>query len=162
MTLSKRRRHNHNQTSKSKQNRHNPNNGAHNQSILQIAQMLIPYFLETLNTIKLYHWKTHCYATHKATDDLYGTLNGNIDSFVEVLLGKCNGARMDLTMRKHIALSDFTGITGFTNTIITFRNALVSLSNYYQIKSPFNADLLTIRDELLANVNKFLYLLTFT
>ena len=45
-------------------------------------------FLEMLNTIKVYHWKTYSYATHKATDDLYASLGANIDKFVEVLLGK--------------------------------------------------------------------------
>ena len=30
-----------------------------------------------LNTIKLYHWKTYSYATHKATDDLYSKIGEN-------------------------------------------------------------------------------------
>ena len=42
-----------------------------------------------LNVVKIYHWKTFSYATHKATDELYEELNENIDKFVEVLLGKC-------------------------------------------------------------------------
>ena len=29
------------------------------------------YFLQMLNTIKIYHWKTTDYSTHKATDELY-------------------------------------------------------------------------------------------
>ena len=52
-------------------------------------------FLETLMMVKLYHWKTHSYATHKATDQLYDSLNDNIDKFIEVLLGK-TGTRIDL------------------------------------------------------------------
>jgi hypothetical protein len=32
-------------------------------------------FLEILLMVKLYHWKTHSYATHKATDQLYDDLN---------------------------------------------------------------------------------------
>ena len=43
-------------------------------------------FLEMLNTIKLFHWKTYSYATHKATDDLYAKLGDNIDKFIEFLL----------------------------------------------------------------------------
>jgi hypothetical protein len=34
-------------------------------------------FLEMLMMIKLFHWKTHSYATHKATDQLYDSLNDN-------------------------------------------------------------------------------------
>ena len=32
--------------------------------------------------IKLFHWKTHSYSTHKATDELYSKLNDDIDKFV--------------------------------------------------------------------------------
>ena len=41
-------------------------------------------FLEMLNTVKLYHWKTYSYATHEATDKLYKELNEYIDEFIEV------------------------------------------------------------------------------
>ena len=50
--------------------------------------VLIRTFLEMLNIVKLYHWRTHSYAEHKATDELYAKLNEHIDTFVEVLLGK--------------------------------------------------------------------------
>ena len=56
---------------------------------------IIVKFLETLNLVKLYHWKTRSYAIHKATDELYTKLNLHIDSFVEVLLGK-QGNRINL------------------------------------------------------------------
>ena len=45
-------------------------------------------FLEMLNTVKLYHWKTYSYSTHNATNELYKDLNKYIDEFIEVLLGK--------------------------------------------------------------------------
>jgi DNA-binding ferritin-like protein len=61
-------------------------------------------FLEMLLMVKLYHWKTHSYATHKATDDLYTKLNANIDSFIEILLGK-TGFRTDLLSNKNILRS---------------------------------------------------------
>jgi hypothetical protein len=38
---------------------------------------------------------------------------------------------------------------------------LVNLDNNAALKSMSNADLFTIRDEILANVNQFIYLLTF-
>ena len=49
---------------------------------------LITIFLNLLNNVKIYHWKTRSYAVHKATDELYEKLNEQIDQFVEVLLGK--------------------------------------------------------------------------
>ena len=49
---------------------------------------IVETFLGILNTVKLYHWNTHSYAKHKATDDLYSLLNEHIDKFVEIMMGK--------------------------------------------------------------------------
>lgn len=45
-------------------------------------------FLEMLNEIKIYHWNTHSFAQHKATDELYSQLNEHVDKFVEGYAGK--------------------------------------------------------------------------
>ena len=66
-------------------------------------------FLEMLLLIKLFHWKTTSYPTHKATDDLYTKFNLNMDTFVEILLGK-TGMRTDLVYDKTIRLNDLTSI----------------------------------------------------
>ncbi len=62
-------------------------------------QQIVIMFLQMLNTVKLYHWKTSSYAQHKATDELYTNLNANIDTFVETMLGK-TGGRVNLTGQK--------------------------------------------------------------
>ena len=64
-------------------------------------------FLEMLMMVKLFHWKTTSYATHKATDELYEKLNENIDEFIEILLGKTN-SRINLTKNKKIRLIDLS------------------------------------------------------
>jgi hypothetical protein len=46
-------------------------------------------FLELLNTIKIYHWSTLSYPTHKATDELHDTLSKLVDSFIEIYIGHC-------------------------------------------------------------------------
>ena len=46
-------------------------------------------FLELLNTIKIYHWSTLSYPTHKATDELHGKLSELVDSFIEIYIGHC-------------------------------------------------------------------------
>jgi hypothetical protein len=46
-------------------------------------------FLELLNTIKIYHWSTLSYPTHKATDELHDTLSKLVDSFIETYIGHC-------------------------------------------------------------------------
>ena len=59
-----------------------------NSSKRNFKKEIITMFLKMLNTVKLYHWRTHSYATHEATDGLYADLNKYVDEFVEVMMGK--------------------------------------------------------------------------
>ena len=120
-------------------------------------QKIVEIFLEMLNTVKLYHWKTHVFAQHKATDDLYDKLNDNIDTFVETMLGK-TGSRVNLTRVKSIPLNDYNSLSEFKKKIGQYIQFLINM-NVGSIDN--NSDLLNIRDELLGNLNQFEYLLTF-
>jgi len=117
-------------------------------------------FLEILLMVKLFHWKTSSYATHKATDELYTKLNDNIDSFIEILLGK-SGTRIHLTNNKNIRLIDLTSAQELKREIEKFKDYLVSLDDNKYMKRMSNADLYGIRDTILGDMNQFLYLLTF-
>jgi DNA-binding ferritin-like protein len=117
-------------------------------------------FLSLLNTVKIYHWKTYSYATHKATDELYSKLNENIDRFMEVLLGKI-GNRVNLMRTKCIPINDFTSLEQMKKYVMNFKSYLVGLDTNEFMKKMSNSDLYTIRDEILADLNQFLYLLTF-
>ncbi len=91
---------------KSKKNTTRKNKGSQS-SLAAFQKEITVVFLEMLLMVKLFHWKTTSYATHKATDELYTKLNGNIDSFIEVLLGK-SGSRIDLMSNKNIRLVDLS------------------------------------------------------
>ena len=117
-------------------------------------------FLEMLMMVKLFHWKTYSYATHKATDQLYDSLNDNMDKFIEVLLGK-TGSRIDLVGKKSISLIDLNSQESLKSKIMSLKNYLVSLDNNKALSTMSNSDLFNIRDEILGDLNKFLYLLTF-
>ena len=117
-------------------------------------------FLETILMIKLYHWKTYSYATHKATDELYTSLNENMDKFIEVLLGKTH-SRLDLLKYKSIQLKDLNNSSELVNEIKAFKIELDNLDKNHFMKSMENTDLFNIRDEIVGNLNQFLYLLTF-
>jgi DNA-binding ferritin-like protein len=99
-------------------------------------QNIVTIFLQMLNTVKLYHWKTSSYAQHKATDELYTNLNLNIDNFVEIMLGK-TGGRVNLTGQKTLPLLDYTNVIDFTkvyqSTAYKFRS--VVNSNYLRYSS---------------------------
>ena len=118
----------------------------------------ITMMLESLMMIKLYHWKTHSFAGHNATDDLYGALNGHMDNFVEVLMGKMAGTRANFLSTKNISLVDLTNKKQLVNRVNSIKG---QLSNMEKMVPMLNAtDLLNIRDEILGDLNKFLYLLT--
>jgi len=116
-------------------------------------------FLELLMMVKLFHWKTLSYATHKATDELYSKLNEHIDTFVEILLGK-TGIRTNLLNKHKISLIDLPNKQQLTTKINYYKSYLVGLTNNPFIRSMSNTDLLNVRDELLGDLNQFLYLLT--
>jgi len=116
-------------------------------------------FFEMLLLVKLYHWNTYSYATHKATDDLYGTLNGHIDTFMEVLMGKAN-SRIELSGRKSISLHYLTSNEQMRKKVEQFKSYLVGLEDKKSLQTMSNSDLFNIRDEILGDMNKFLYLLS--
>ncbi len=117
-------------------------------------------FFEILLMVKLFHWKTYSYATHKATDKLYDSLNEHMDKFIEVLLGK-TGLRINLSNKKSISLVDLTSLEQLKGKVESFKKYLVSLTNNRALNSMNDTDLLNIRDEILGDLNQFLYLLTF-
>ena len=136
------------------------NRNRESSSLVSFQKEITVVFLEILLLIKLFHWKTHSYATHKATDELYTKFNADMDSFIEILLGK-TGVRSDLTSQKNIRLIDLTSPEALKREIEAFKSYLVSLNDNKTMKIMSNTDLYNIRDEILGNLNQFLYLLTF-
>ena len=118
---------------------------------------VVRIFLEILNVVKLYHWKTKSYAQHKATDELYAKLNEHVDTFVEILLGKDESRIKMLEKKTH--LSDYSNKTDFKQRIYEFRDFLIDMNSHFDTSR--DTDLLNVRDEILGDINQFLYLLTF-
>jgi len=118
---------------------------------------IIKMFLQVLNMVKLYHWKTHSFAQHKATDELYERLNEKIDEFVEILLGK-DQSRVKM-LEKRIDLTDSDNLKDFKTKIFEYRTFLTDMNMFFDTKK--DSDLLSVRDEILGHINQFLYLLTF-
>ena len=123
-------------------------------------ERIVVMFLQMLNTVKLYHWKTFSYAQHKATDELYANLNTNIDTFVEIMIGK-TGKRIDLTRQKSLILLDFKNFKDFAKEVNKYKDFLINMTNDKSLNIINNSDLLNVRDEILGNLNQFNYLLTF-
>jgi DNA-binding ferritin-like protein len=134
---------------------------ASKRSLASFENEITVKFLEILLMTKLFHWKTFSYAIHKATDELYTKLNSNIDTFIEVLLGKSGGIRMNLMHQRSIRLMDLNSNEALKKKIDEFKAYLVDLENRKELQSMSNTDLFNIRDALLGDLNQFLYLLTF-
>lgn len=143
-----------NKTSKKKQpkNKTTKYGGASKKQKAKIVET----FLAILNAVKLYHWKTKSYSQHQATDDLHQNLSKDIDKFVEVLIGKSR-KRIDM-FTKTLRLYDFENKRQLKSKMFEFRDFLLDLDRVFDPKK--DSDLFSIRDDMIAEVNQFLYLLT--
>ena len=117
-----------------------------------------------INTVKLYHWRTISFSTHKATDELFATLNKKVDNFVETLLGKAVRGRDALLQvpGNGLALRTYTNNEEFKTVIHSYVQFLLGLSNIPVFNTLANTDLLNLRDDMVGILNQFLYLLTLT
>ena len=123
----------------------------------RLKSKIVQKFMELLTMIKLYHWKTHSYSQHKATDELYSKLNENIDRFVEVLLGKSK-QRIRMLENK-MTMYDLEEKIELKEHIFEYRQFLIDMERDFSPKK--DTDLFSIRDDILADLNQFLYLLSF-
>jgi hypothetical protein len=112
----------------------------------------IAKFLETLNTIKIYHWKTRSYAEHIASDSLHAKLSANVDRFAEVYLGSVE-SRFDFSSRKTLPFVEAKGKKGISDRVKELMDHMASLK--------LQGDLSNIREDIIADCNQFIYLLSF-
>ena len=117
---------------------------------------IVETFLAILNAVKLYHWKTKSYAQHQATDQLHAKLSEDIDKFVEILIAKSR-KRIDM-FTKTLRLYDFNNKRQLKSKMFEFREFLLDLDRVFDSKK--DNDLVNIRDDMITEVNQFLYLLT--
>ena len=120
-------------------------------------------FLELLNTIKIYHWTTLSYPTHKATDELHGKLSTLVDSFIEIYIGHCSRGRDSgvpvFRFRRAkdacISFCECKSLDAFCKildeNIIHLEGLTKKLDGY--------TDLVNIRDEMVGALAQALYLL---
>ena len=117
---------------------------------------LIGVFMEMLHAIKIYHWNTHSYSQHKATDELHERLSANIDKFVEVFLGK-DASRLR-GLDEKIRLFNSRNVQDFKSRLYEYKAFIINMSDC--LHKTHDSDLLNIRDEILSDINQFLYLMT--
>ena len=129
------------------------------QKIAASKSNLVKLFLEMLVGIKLYHWNTHSFAQHKATDELYEKLDDAVDKFVEIMQGKMVSPNRIQLINDEIAALTAEDADTMTEKVLAY---IEQLQNLNEVFSPTkDSDLLNIRDEMVGHLNQFLYLFTF-
>lgn len=108
------------------------------------------------NNVNLYHWGTQSYARHKASDRLFKALLELIDKFMETLQGAANQrVRMDSAALEVQTYGD----AQMVEYLRVF--AMWLTTDLPQLLRPESTDLLSIRDEMLGQINQTLYLFDF-
>lgn len=117
----------------------------------------IHFFMQLRNQIKLYHWQTRVYARHIATDKTLDTIDGLIDSFVEIYIGKYGRPKLS-GKNASITLQNLTeaGATRVVVASIKYLQGPLTKS----LNPVMDTDLINLRDELTGSLNQLLYLFT--
>jgi hypothetical protein len=104
---------------------------------------------------KFLHWQTMGDAKHRAYGEIYDSLTENIDTFVEVIMGK--QGRVEFEPEFSIMFQDIKNLSvqNFLDGITEF---LVGMTD--QLDNRYDTDLLNIRDEMLSDINQLKYRLT--
>lgn len=114
---------------------------------------IVTHLLTIRNQVKLYHWQTGSFARHKATDDLTAALDLNIDAFVESYMGRYGRPKVSGSIKLH-------------NFSESAAKAFVAKeTKYLETELPRkigkgDSDLLNLRDTILGDLTKVLYLFT--
>ncbi len=115
---------------------------------------LITPFLKIQQQLRIFHWQTESYAQHKAFGKAYEAFDDLIDAFVEVYMGKYGKVQAKITYNIELDnLSD--NHEAYIEDYIAY---LLSLNN--ELDASKDCDLLNIRDEMLAVLNRLKYLLS--
>jgi hypothetical protein len=113
----------------------------------------VKFFLELQSQLRILHWQTKSHAKHVAIGDAYESLDGLIDSYVETCMG-LHGRFILEDEDKTLTINNLSDVD-LLGMIKTVRQTLQGMEI-----SPTDSDLLNIRDEMLATINKLSYLLT--
>ena len=117
---------------------------------------IIHVMMTLRDQVKIYHWQTISYPRHKATDELVSSLDEKIDQFVETYMGKYGRPKLtSKTGTIHIEnFHDKNGPALLQSAVTWLTHKLPK-----HLKSS-DTDLLNIRDEIIGDLNKTLYLFT--
>jgi len=122
-----------------------------------MSDNFVKEFLCFLDAIKTYHWQTKVYARHIASDSLHKNLSKKVDDFVETYYGTDSGERPEMADGETNPLKNYTD----ENIVQVMKSFRKYVNEKLTDKIDGNNGLLHIRDEMIADIDKTLYLFTF-
>ena len=122
-----------------------------------MKEEIILHFIHAQTQVRFNHWVTMGDAQHRALGELYELLDGQIDDFVETMIGKPEYGRPEFDTTFSIEF-DSPKTLDIKVYLSQFKDFLYQLT---QALDPIrDTDLLNKRDEILGEVNHTLYFLT--
>lgn len=119
-----------------------------------MSSTTLHFFFRMQVQIKLFHWHTHSYANHKATDALLEKLLPLIDAYVETWMGKYGREPLSPSDAKlKIRNLDDDAFKAYLEKCGTKLLAL-------ELEPDNDTDLISIRDDMLQILNQTRYLMT--
>jgi hypothetical protein len=117
---------------------------------------IIPALQNVLDIIKMYHWMTQSHPRHVASDSLHEKMSANVDRFAEVFIGKYGRPTFKKTdLAFSMKVHTDSSIVPFLDDVIHMLTD--DITKHIAEK---DVDLLTIRDEIVADINQTKYLFT--
>lgn len=113
-------------------------------------------FLSIQIQFKILHWQTKGYARHMAFGEIYDQLDELVDEYVEVAMGKWGRFVVDENLNT-IVYKNLSEIN-MIDFLQEFKGKLYMITN--ELNQEKDTDLLNLKDEILAKINKLAYLLT--
>jgi hypothetical protein len=118
-------------------------------------------FMEMLNTIKIYHWSTLSYPTHKATDELHEKMSELVDSFIEKYIAITGTPLFNPGRgRQSIPFYECKSLEDYRKKLQDYKRFLVSFNK--NVLHQEATELLSIRDDMLGEIDQALYSLRLT
>jgi hypothetical protein len=117
----------------------------------------IHFFLQLRDQLKLYHWQTHVYSRHVATDKILEALEHNIDSFVEIYIGKYGRPKLS---KKHLSITLQNLTEAGAMRLVKASHKHIQTVISASLDPRLDTDLCNIRDALMGDLNQLLYLFT--
>lgn len=117
----------------------------------------IQFFFTLRDTLKIHHWQTNQFSTHTAIDKTIEDLDTLIDQYVEVYMSRFHRPRFSPTASVHLKTLTRKSMVKMLEQCSLYLHSPTFTRGLDKTK---HSDLYNIRDEMVAVIQRLLYLFT--